>query len=145
MRHLAIACSALLLLAACSRSATGTGSGRHDWTHPGVLRIAVVQEPRSLNPLLASTTDDIFIDRLMFEPLLTADPKGNPLPMLAAEVPTLANGGISKDGLTITYHLVRNATWSDGVPVTAADVKWSWQAIVNPNDNVISRHGYDIV
>ena len=81
----------------------------------------------------------------MFEPLLTADPKGNPLPMLAAQVPTLTNGGISPDGLTITYQPAPRAQWTDGVPVTSHDVEWSWQAIMNPNNNVVSRHGYDDV
>jgi peptide/nickel transport system substrate-binding protein len=81
----------------------------------------------------------------MFEPLVTADAHGNPVPMLAAEVPTQANDGISRDGLTIVYHLRRDIRWTDGVPVTSKDVKWSWQAIVDPDNNVISRHGYDIV
>ena len=81
----------------------------------------------------------------MFEPLVTADPKGNPLPMLAVRVPSLANHGISRDGLTITYQLRKDARWSDGVPVTASDVKWSWQAIMNPDNNVVSRHGYDVI
>ncbi len=119
--------------------------GRHPWTHPGYLRVSVQSDLKNLNPLLNSNTTDVFVDRLMFEPLLTADPKGNPLPMLAAEVPTLENGGISRDGLTVTYHLRKDARWSDGVPVTSADVKWSWQAIMNPDNNVVSRHGYDYV
>jgi peptide/nickel transport system substrate-binding protein len=146
MKAVATACIFALLASGCSKAGLhGVPAGRHAWTQPGVLRIAVVQEPKSLNPLLATTTDDGFIDRLMFEPLLTADPHGNPLPMLAERVPTIANGGISHDGLTLTYHLAAGAKWTDGVPVTAGDVKWSWQAIVNPNDNVISRHGYDVV
>lgn len=144
MKYIAIACAGLFVLAGCSRSAIG-GGGRHNGTQPGVLRVAIVSEPKSLNPLLVTTTTDGFIARLMFEPLVSADPKGNPVPMIAADVPSLTNGGISKDGLTITYHLRKDAKWSDGLPVTSQDVKWSWQAIVNPNDNVISRHGYDIV
>ena len=95
--------------------------------------------------MLAGTTIEIFIDRLMFEPLLSADARGNTVPMLAAAVPTQANGGISADGLTITYRLRRDAYWSDGVPVTAHDVAWSWQAIENPNNDAVSRHGYDEV
>ncbi len=63
----------------------------------------------------------------MFEPLLTADRKGNPVPMLATIVPTIENGGIRADGLTITYHLRKDVKWTDGVPVTSKDVKWSWQ------------------
>lgn len=131
---------------ACSKVSTGAGEGqRHSWTQPGVLRVAVQSDLKNLNPLLNSNTTDVFVERLMFEPLLTADAKGNPLPMLAEQVPTLANGGISADGLTITYHLHKGAKWTDGVPVTSRDVRWSWQAIVNPDNNVVSRHGYDYI
>jgi peptide/nickel transport system substrate-binding protein len=133
----------LLAFTACTKAANGVTGARHSWTQAGVLRVAIATDLKTLNPLLSSNTADGFVDRLMFEPLLTADPKGNPLPMLAAQVPTLANGGISRDGLTMTYHLRKNAKWTDGVAVTSADVKWSWQAIMNPNNNVISRHGYD--
>jgi len=85
------------------------------------------------------------IQFLAFLPLLHANPKGEPVPSLAAEVPTLENGGISKDGLTITYHLRKNVKWTDGVPVTSKDVKWSWQAIMSNGNNIISRHGYDFI
>ncbi len=130
--------------AGCVKSSTLT-SGRHPWTQPGVLRVAVALEPKSLNPFLVSNTTDGFVNRFMFEPLVSADPKGNPVPMLAESVPTQANRGISADGLTIAYHLRKNARWSDGVPVGAIDVKWSWEAIMNANNNVISRNGYDDV
>jgi peptide/nickel transport system substrate-binding protein len=142
----ALACLAAVLiwLAGCTKNES-EANGRHSWTQPGVLRVAFIDEPKSLNPLLASTTFEGFVDRLMFEPLLSADPRGNTVPMLAAVVPTQANGGISADGLTITYHLRPDARWSDGVPVTAHDVAWSWSAIMNPNNDVVSRHGYDDV
>ncbi|MBV9233507.1 MAG: peptide ABC transporter substrate-binding protein [Candidatus Eremiobacteraeota bacterium] len=141
--------SAMLLAAAlasagCSKSG-GVALQRHAWTQPGVLRIAISEEPKNLNPLLAGTTQEIFIDRLMFEPLLSADPHGDAVPMLAAAVPTSANGGISRDGLTIRYRLRADARWTDGIPVTARDVIWSWNAIENANNDVVSRHGYDDV
>ncbi len=128
-----------VLVAGCSK--VGGPSG----TIPGTLRVAIQAEPKNLNPLLASNTTDVMIDRLMFEPLVTADPSGNPVPMLATVVPTIENGGISKDGLTITYHLHSDATWTDGVPVTSTDVAFSWKAMMNPDNNVITRHGYDEV
>jgi peptide/nickel transport system substrate-binding protein len=130
-------------LAACTK--TGASGGRHTWTQPGVLRVSVQTEMKNLNPLLGSNTTDGFVDRLMFEPLLTADPKGNPQPMLASEVPTPENKGVSADGLTVTYHLRHDVKWSDGVALTSADVKWSWQALMNDSNNVVSRHGYDFV
>ncbi len=136
--------AAAIALAACTKTGDVT-AGRHPWTVPGLLRVAVPEEPKNLNPLLAGTTIEIFIDRLMFEPLLSADPRGNPVPMLAAKVPTQDNGGVSRDGLTIVYRLRDDARWSDGTPVTAHDVAWSWQAIENTRNNVVSRHGYDDV
>ncbi|HLX26081.1 MAG TPA: peptide ABC transporter substrate-binding protein [Candidatus Cybelea sp.] len=130
------------VLAGCTKSELSSAQ-RHSWTQPGVLRVAVSEEPKNLNPLLAGTTVEFFIERLMFEPLLSADAHGNAVPMLAAMVPTQANGGISSNGLTIRYRLRRDARWSDGVAVTARDVIWSWQAIENANNDVVSRHGYD--
>ena len=120
-------------------------NGDQSWTVPGKLRIAIMTDVKNLNPLLSSNTTDIFIDMLMFEPLISANAKGDAVPMLATTVPSKTNGGISPDGLTVTYHIRPNAMWSDGVPVSSTDVKWSWQAIMNPNNNVISRHGYDFV
>jgi peptide/nickel transport system substrate-binding protein len=142
----AVIVAATIGLGACTKVSNGAaGGGRHSWTLPGHLRVAVQSDLKNLNPLLNSNTTDVFVDRLMFEPLVTADAKGNPLPMLAVQVPTQENGGISRDGLTITYHLRKDARWTDGVPVTSTDVKWSWQAIMNPNNNVVSRHGYDYI
>ncbi len=145
-RLVAIAC-ALAFFAGCSKvsNEAGTVGGEHSWTKPGTLRVAIQSDLKTLNPLLTSNTTDVFIDRFMFEPLLTADPKGNPLPMLAAIVPTTQNGGISADGLTVTYRLRKDVKWTDGVPVTSKDVKWSWQAIMNEANNVVSRHGYDYI
>jgi peptide/nickel transport system substrate-binding protein len=134
------------LLAACSQTGGSSGaSGGAPSGNGGTLRVAIQQDVKNLNPLLNSNTTDGMIAFLMFLPLLHADQNGNPVPMLAATVPTQQNGGISKDGLTITYHLRKNLKWTDGVPVTSKDVKWSWQAIMNPNNNIISTHGYDFV
>ncbi len=133
------------VLAACTQTGGGGTSGTTTGTGTGNLRVAIQQDVKNLNPLLNSNTTDGMIARLMFEPLVSADDKGDTVPMLAAEVPSLENKGISKDGLTITYHLRKDAKWTDGVPVTSKDVKWSWQAIMNSKNNIISRHGYDYV
>lgn len=132
---------ALLALAGCSQSAT---SARRPGTG-GTLRIANYAEPSSLNPLLGTNTAENFLSSLAFDLLVTVDDKGNDVPDLAQTVPTPANGGISKDGLTLTYHLRRNVKWQDGAPFTAADVKFSWQAVMNPANNVVERRGYDQV
>jgi peptide/nickel transport system substrate-binding protein len=133
-----------ILLSGCTKSGN-TAGGRHSWSRAGTLRVAISEEPKNLNPLLFGTTTESFVDRLMFEPLLSADPSGNAVPMLAVDVPAKGNGGISADGLAIRYRLRHDAYWSDGVPVSARDVIWSWQAIENGNNDIVSRHGYDDV
>ena len=134
------------LLPGCTQGKVETRiGGRHPWTKPGYLRIAIQQDVKNLNPLLSSTSTDVMIARLMFQPLTSANAKNELIPILATAVPTLANGGISKDGLTVTYHLHKGVKWTDGALVTSEDVKWSWQAIMNPDNNVVSRHGYDFV
>lgn len=126
-------------IAACS------GHSTNNATPADTLRIAVQQDARTLNPILASNTVDVFIQRFLFEPLVSANANGGSVAMLASVVPSTANGGISRDGLTITYHLRRNARWTDGLPVTAEDVRFSWQSIMNAANNAVSRHGYDDV
>jgi peptide/nickel transport system substrate-binding protein len=142
------------LLAACTKVGTtsapdtagGPPGGRHPWTKPGELRVGIQTPPNTLNPLLAANTTEAMIDRLLFDVLVTVDRTGQTqVPALASEVPTLQNGGISPDGLTITYHLRRNVRWHDGVPFTSKDVAFSWRAIMNDANDVISRTGYELV
>lgn len=101
--------------------------------------------PSSLNPILTTDTAEVFVADLLFAKLVTLDSHHQHIADLAAEVPTTANGGISSDGLTITYHLRKNAKWSDGQPVTSADVKYTYTQIMNSANNVVSRHGYDVI
>lgn len=101
--------------------------------------------PTNLNPILESNQIESTIDGLIFDKLVTLDSQGHEVADLAAQVPALQNGGISKDGLTITYHLRHNVRWQDGAPFSSADVKFSWQAVMNDRNNVVSRTGYDVV
>ena len=147
MKRLLAALALGALLAGCTKAGTESQSsgGTNAGTQPGVVRVAIQSEPKNLNPILASNTTDGMIVAFMFDFLVTADPKGNPLPDLANPVPTTENGGISKDGLTITYHLVKGVKWHDGVPFTSKDVKYSWEAVVDKKNNATSTNGYDKV
>ncbi len=132
----------MTLLSGCTKVSVQTGQ-RVSHTIPGTLRYADVEEPIGLNPLLrlqAIATDvDMFIYGLFFN----TDDKLNYVPELATEVPTLQNGGISKDGLTITYHLRHGVKWQDGAPFTSHDVVFTVSAIMNPKNNLQSREGWD--
>ena len=95
--------------------------------------------------MLAQSIQDNEILRLIYDPLIACDRAGNPVPALAAVVPARSNGGISRDGLTITYHLRKDVRWHDGTPFTSADVAASFRAVMDPRSVVASRHGYDAV
>jgi len=133
--------------AACTpavNTASGVGaSGLHPWTKPGELRAAIAGNINTLNPILSTQAIEVQVYTLALDPLVATDPDGHDVPILAQTVPTLENGGISKDGLTITYHLRHGVTWHDGAPFTSRDVAFSWRALMNPKNNVTSRHGYD--
>jgi peptide/nickel transport system substrate-binding protein len=111
-----------------------------------MLRVSIDGSPQTLNPLLASNTTEAMLARLSTDLLVSVDPSGKrQIPMLANEVPTLYNGGISKDGLTVTYHLRRGVRWHDGAPFSSADVKFSYEALMNPANNVSSRSGFTVI
>jgi peptide/nickel transport system substrate-binding protein len=93
--HIAASVAAGLLLSAC----TQVQQPPQPQTH--ILRVGIQTSPLTLNALLSNNTTEGMIDRLIFDGLVTVDASGRKqIPVLAAEVPTLANGGISKDGLT---------------------------------------------
>jgi peptide/nickel transport system substrate-binding protein len=136
---------AILLSAACTRVDTATGSGRHPWTKPNVLRIADISDPESFNPLLSTMDLVEDLSSLIFSYLVIADGHGKLIGDLATEVPSLANGEISADGKTYTYRLRKGIVWHDGVALTARDVAFTWRAVMNPANNVFHREGYDEV
>ena len=137
--------AACVLLCGCGGGGASSQNGSGVAAQGGTLRISLYAEPRSLNPLLATNTAENFVDSLDFDELVTLDNHGNDVADLAATVPTLDNGGIAKNGLTITYHLRHGVKWQDGAPFSSADVKFSWEAVMNPADNVVERTGYDDV
>jgi peptide/nickel transport system substrate-binding protein len=107
---------------------TGRGAG-------DTLRILFWQAPTILNPHLASSQKDWAPARITYEPLASFDKDGNLVPILAAQIPSLENGGVAADGKSVTWKLRANVQWSDGVPFTAADVKFTYDFIANHDVN----------
>ncbi len=133
----------LCLAAAFCAPPVSASDSLHSWTQPNVLRYGDQIEPDSLNPYLANALAATRVDTLIFSGLIRYGLNGRLLPDLATAVPSVANGGISRDLKTYTYHLDPRALWHDGVPVTAADVVFTWHEIMDPRNNVTSRNGYD--
>ena len=99
----------------------------------GELRILSWQAPSNLNPYLAGGSADTRAASLVLEPLAKFDENGKIVPWLAESIPTLENGGISEDLKSITWKLKPDLLWSDGTPLTSADVKFTADYCMHPN------------
>jgi len=93
-----------------------------------ILHFGLGSEPQYLDPHLASSVSAHNVIIALIEGLVSEDPKTlKPLPGVAE------SWDISEDGLLYTFHLRKNAKWSNGDPVTAHDFVYSYRRILNPN------------
>ncbi|HEY7366489.1 MAG TPA: peptide ABC transporter substrate-binding protein [Methylomirabilota bacterium] len=108
----------------------------------GPVKILLWQAPTLLNPHFATGTKDQIASRVFYEPLGSYDPDGNIVPTLAAEVPSLQNGMVAKDGLSVTWRLRKNVAWHDGKPFTADDVVFNWEYVMDPGTAALTAGPY---
>jgi peptide/nickel transport system substrate-binding protein len=120
--------------------ARAAGPGRRG--ESGVLKVLYWQAPTIVNPHLSTGTKDYHASHLCTEPLLTLDAAGVFTPVLAAEVPSRANGGVSADGRSVTYKLKQGVKWADGQPFTADDVVFTYQFVANKETGAITLSTY---
>lgn len=111
----------------------------------GQLVLAFSQEPTVFNPLMPHIEVDEGLYYAVYDTLFDFDPEGELFPILAAEVPTVANGGISADGLSWKLKLKEGVTWHDGTAFTAADVKFSLELTVDPDFRSFRSTGYKLM
>jgi peptide/nickel transport system substrate-binding protein len=108
----------------------------------GVLKMLWWQGAVHLNPHFAGGTKEQDATRIFYEPLAGWDSEGNLIPMLASELPTRQNGGLSADGRSVTWKLKRGVTWHDGKPFTADDVVFTWAYCNDPATSVVTVATY---
>ena len=106
------------------------------------VRITLNQEPDTLNPFYSGLRATFTVTQAIFNGLVVVNEQGDYEGDLAAEVPTTQNGGVSADGLTITYKLRQGVRWADGQPFTADDVKFTYDAIMNPANTISGKSVY---
>jgi peptide/nickel transport system substrate-binding protein len=151
----AVAAAALVaLLAGCTRvdapnagapasSAPGaTSAGGNPWTHHGRLIYAEAQDAKSLDPIIATDAATGDLSMLLFSYAIRYDEHSHPHPDALREIPTLANGDVSKDGLTLKYKLRPNIVFHDGVKLTCRDLAFTWHVVMNPANNDVTQDGY---
>jgi peptide/nickel transport system substrate-binding protein len=108
----------------------------------GALKTLWWQGATLLNPHFAVGTKDQDGSRIFYEPLASWDPDGNLSPVLAAEIPTVQNGGLAKDGRSVTWKLKKGVTWHDGKPFTADDCLFTWEFAADPATASVSIGTY---
>nr|WP_316639968.1 peptide ABC transporter substrate-binding protein [uncultured Roseateles sp.] len=108
----------------------------------GALKLLWWQGATLLNPHFATGTKDQEGARIFYEPLAGWDADGNLVAMLAAEIPSVQNGGLSKDGTTVIWKLKRGVTWHDGKPFTADDCVFNWEYSSDPETAAVTIGTY---
>ena len=138
-----------LLTGACGGSpspAPASGGGPATATGKPIDRLVVGydREPDTLNRFSTHILEDI--ESCVVEGLVTTDEHMTIVPLLAASVPTLENGGVAlrqDGGMDVTWRLRPEVKWHDGTPHTSADVKFTVEAINSPAYNPESTDGFD--
>ena len=114
----------LLLSAAGAQSSGGTAS------------VLLPEDVPTLNPYTSTALISMQVAPAIVEPLVGVDPNGDYLPVMAERVPSPDNGDVSDDGLTVQWRLKPGLTWSDGTPVTADDVVFTYEAATQGESSV---------
>ena len=98
--------------------------------------IVIPEDPPSFNPIVTDTGYDALVMELVMLGLSDVDANGNVFPELAAELPTVENGGVVLDEdagtMAVTWKMREDVQWADGTPVTADDVIFTYESIVDP-------------
>lgn len=155
-RLVALAAALAVVVAACSPAASPTQTGDAEPTgsagtaapaadlYGGTAVIALIQEPGQMSPFFNNQSGS-GISNFVIEPLLRPLASGEYEPILAAEVPTVENGGISTDSKTITFKLRDGITWSDGMPLTADDLVFTFEVYKDPESTPQAESAWGLV
>lgn len=138
---LAAALTALLLLPAATlasasprpspySSPAADASASAGSSSPLVYRIGLQSDVDNMNPFSTYNTIPWECFRVGYNFLTWYDADYKPAPDLADPVPTVENGGVTDSGRVWTFHIRPNVKWSDGVPLTARDVAYTYNRIL---------------
>ncbi len=139
LKTLLMGAIALTALAPAAFAASHEGERGRD----GEVKIIYWQAPSILNPYLSGGTKDLEASSLVIEPLGRYDETGALVPFLAQEIPTVENGGVAEDLKSITWKLKEGLMWSDGTPVTSADVKFTAEYCMHPEGGCAQGAKFD--
>jgi peptide/nickel transport system substrate-binding protein len=135
----------LLLLVACGApTAAPAGSGEAG-AAPSQAILILPEEPATLNQYLAVAAIVKQAADATTGFLVVPNQNGDFIPVLAEEVPSVENGGVSADGTVVTWKLRPDLTWSDGAPLTSDDIRFTWEVTSNPASGAVVSTGFDLI
>lgn len=142
----ALLVTSLLLFSGCdTKQAQETKTVKNDVKKGGTVVLLLEAEPSHLNSFIeggqSSSTGQIANN--IIPGLFTLRPDFSYKPYLLAEEPTRENGGITDSPFTVRYKLRKGLQWSDKKPITSSDIAFTWHAIMNKDNKIVSRSGYD--
>lgn len=137
-RSITIGVTAALALGVAALGANSGASAGAEAGAGGELNLIQWQAPSIINPYLSGGTKDIMAGSLVLEPLANTGPDGVLVPNLAAEIPTLENGGFAEDLMSITWTLKEGVLWSDGTPLTADDLVFTFEYTTAENAPIVT-------
>jgi peptide/nickel transport system substrate-binding protein len=108
----------------------------------GPLKVLWWQGATLLNPHFAVGTKDQEGSRIFYEPLAAWNADGSLRPVLAAEIPSIENGGLARDGMSVTWKLKQGVEWHDGRPFTADDAVFNWEYAADPATAAVTIGSY---
>ena len=111
----------------------------------GIATLRYWQAPTTLNPYLSSGNKDAEAASLVIEPLAEYNENGEMVAVLATRIPTLENGGISSDRTRITWNIRKDVVWSDGTPLTANDIVFTWRYCTAPGGGCAQASSFENV
>jgi peptide/nickel transport system substrate-binding protein len=111
----------------------------------GELRVLTVQAASALSVHNATGGKDIAAGSIISEPLLQYAPDTSLLPNLVTQVPSQENGQLADDLSSVTFTLLPDVLWSDGEPLTAEDVVFTWEWNVDPDNQSIDAVSWEII
>ena len=105
----------------------------------GELRLISWQAATVLAAHSSTGSKDTYAGSLIMEPVLSFNADGQIVPLLVEEAPTVENGLLAEDLTTVTFTFLPDLVWSDGEPVTANDLVFTWQWVTNPENGSVNQ------
>ena len=131
--------------AAGSSQAPAVGTENQKRGGGGELRIIQSQAPSVLAAHSATGSKDSYAGSLVMEPLLAYMEDGSLAPILAASLPSVAEGTVAKDLSSVTFALKPDVLWSDGQPFTAKDLVFTWQWVTNVDNASVNFDTWSVI